>query len=132
MTNGRSTTAPSSRSPRRERGDGSLTLRLNAKGGETWIGFWRQDGRGVMRTVGKKRSKVHPDGLTPAQAEAAFRKLREQTSASPRRVNRRTFAEVGAEMIRAKRAAGRKPSTIESYDYWLRSRGRMRSACSTR
>ena len=55
---------------RRERGDGSLFLRANAKGGETWIGFWRVDGRGLMRSVGPKRSKAQPGGLTQPQAEA--------------------------------------------------------------
>ena len=72
-----------------------------------------------MRSLGPKRSKTHPDGLTPAQAEVAFRQLRDQTkAASP--VKRRTVAEVGEELIRAKRAAGRKATTIEGYDYWLR------------
>jgi Phage integrase, N-terminal SAM-like domain/Phage integrase family len=106
--------------PRRDRGDGSLTLRPNAKGGETWICFWRQDGRGVMRSLGPKRSKVQPQGLTKPQAEAAFRKLREETRARPGRAQRRTFAEVGAELICTKRAAGRKAATVESYDSCLR------------
>jgi integrase len=33
---------------------------------------------------------------------------------------RRTLAQVGEALIAAKRAAGRKPSTIEAYSYWLR------------
>jgi integrase len=105
---------------RRERGDGSLTLRGNAKGGETWICFWRQNGRGVMRSLGPKRSAAQPRGLTKPQAEAAFKKLREDTDPRPARAQRRTLAEVGAELIRAKRAAGRKPATIEAYDSGLR------------
>jgi integrase len=104
---------------RRERGDGTLFLRQNA-GGETWIGKWRDDGRQVMRSVGPKRSKAHPDGLTKPQAETALRKLRDETRATPARPERRTLAEVGRELIRAKGAAGRKPSTIEGYDYMLR------------
>lgn len=105
---------------RRERGDGSLRIRPNAKGGETWIGWWRIDGRAVMRTLGPKRSKAQPEGLTKPQAEVAFRQLREQAKAQPARANRKTLAQVGEALIRAKRAAGRKPSTLEAYDYWLR------------
>jgi site-specific recombinase XerD len=33
---------------------------------------------------------------------------------------RRTLAQVGEALIAAKRAAGRKPSTLEAYSYWLR------------
>lgn len=105
---------------RRERGDGSLFLRTNAKGGETWIGFWRQDGRGIMRTVGRKRSKVHPDGLTKPQAEAAFRRMRDEAKINPARAARKTLAEVGRELIREKERQGRKRATLEGYDYWLR------------
>jgi integrase len=105
---------------RRERGDGSLTLRPNAKGGESWICFWRHEGRGIMRSLGPKRSKAQPQGMTKPQAEAAFRKLREDTRARPGRAQRRTVAEVGDAFIRAKRAAGRKAATIESLDSCLR------------
>ena len=73
-----------------------------------------------QRAVGPKRSKAQPKGLTPAQAEVAFRQLREQAQARPARPHRRTVAEVGESLIRAKRAAGRKPSTLEGYEYWLR------------
>jgi integrase len=104
---------------RRERGDGTLFLRQNARG-ETWIGKWRDDGRQVMRSVGPKRSKAHPDGLTKPHAEAAFRKLRDEARATPARPARRTLAEVGKAIIRAKEAQGRKPSTIEAYDSMLR------------
>ena len=73
-----------------------------------------------MRSLGPKRSKAQPNGLTQPQAEAAFRKLREEASATPARAQRRTIAEVGEALIAAKKAAGRKRTTIEGYDYWLR------------
>lgn len=107
-------------SDRRERGDGSLTLRPNAKGGETWICFWRIDGRGVMRSLGPKRSKAQPEGLTQAQAEVAFRRLRDEAKVTPERSARRTVDDVGRDLIRAKRAAGRKRSTLDGYDHALR------------
>jgi integrase len=76
-------------------------------------------------------SKRHPDGLTRAEAEAALGKLREQVeieraddrAAEAKRAaeeRRRPLAQVGEALIAAKRAAGRKPSTIEAYSYWLR------------
>ena len=68
---------------RRERGDGSLVARPNAKGGETWLGKWRIDGRGVTRVVGHKRSKAHPEGLTRSQAEAEFRRMRDAAELVP-------------------------------------------------
>jgi hypothetical protein len=33
---------------------------------------------------------------------------------------RHTLAQVGEALIAAKRSAGRKPSTLEAYSYWLR------------
>jgi integrase len=105
---------------RRAHGDGSLFLRKNAKGGETWIVKWRPDGRGVMRSLGPKRSKACPNGLTKPQAEAAFRRLRDETTANPGRPERRTLAEVGRELIREKERLGRKRATIEHYEYMVR------------
>ena len=77
-------------------------------------------------------AKRHVDGLTRAEAEAALGELRERVAverteeraAEAKRATeeeqRRTLAQVGDALIAAKRAAGRKPSTIEAYSYWLR------------
>src|SRR5438105_2315577 len=107
-------------SERRAYGDGRLYLRSNAKGGQTWIGQFWLDGRRATRSLGPKRSRTQPDGLTPAQAEAALHELREQATMKVVRAKRRTLAEVGADLIRAKESAGRKPATIEGYESWLR------------
>ena len=111
-------------------GSGTLIRRAGPKG-DTWIAKWRDGGRQVQRGLGFVHSKVHPDGLTRAEAEMALGKLREQVAidrAEERAVEakraaderRRTLAQVGDALIVAKRAAGRKPSTIEAYSYWLR------------
>jgi integrase len=111
-------------------GSGTLVKRAGPNG-ETWIAKWRDGGRQVQRGLGFVHSKKHPGGLTRAEAEAALAKLRQQVavaSASERRAGaeraaeekRRTVAQVGEALIAAKRAAGRKPSTIESYSHWLR------------
>ena len=111
-------------------GSGTLIRRAGPKD-DTWIAKWRDGGRQVQRGLGFVHSKVHPDGLTRAEAEMALGKLREQVAidrAEERAVEakraaderRRTLAQVGDALIVAKRAAGRKPSTIEAYSYWLR------------
>ena len=111
-------------------GSGTLIRRAGPKG-DTWIAKWRDGGRQVQRGLGFVHSKVHPDGLTRAEAEMALGKLREQVAidrAEERAVEakraaderRRTLAQVGDALIVAKHAAGRKPSTIEAYSYWLR------------
>jgi integrase len=107
---------------RRDRGDGSLFTRPSRRGGELWIAKWRADGKQVQRSLGPKRSaRFHPRGLTKPEAEAKLRALRDQTKepgrASP---ERKTLADVGEAIIRAKKDTGKKPSTIEAYDYMLR------------
>ncbi len=106
---------------RRDRGDGSLIARKSSRGGETWIAKWRDDGKQIQKSLGPKRSKANPDGMTKPEAEAAFKKLRGSTTASPQRPERRTIQEVGAALVLAKRMEGRKPSTIEAYESWLRT-----------
>jgi len=111
-------------------GSGTLIRRAGPKG-DTWIAKWRDGGRQVQRGLGFIHSKRHPEGLTRAGAEVALGKLREQVAierteereAEAKRAaedQRRPLAKVGEALIAAKRAAGRKPSTIEAYSYWLR------------
>jgi integrase len=105
---------------RRAHGRGSLTLRPNRHGGENWIAFWRVDGRGVMRSLGPKRSKVHPDGLTSDAAEREFNRLRDESKVNPARTQRHAMRDVGDSLLVAMRAAGRRPATIDNVDSALR------------
>jgi len=111
-------------------GAGTLVSRAGPNG-DTWIAKWRDGGRQVQRGLGFVHCKKHPEGLTRAEAEVALGKLREQVAvaraderaAEAKRAveeQRRPLAVVGDALIAAKRAAGRKPSTIEAYSYWLR------------
>jgi len=111
-------------------GSGTLVRRAGPNG-DTWIAKWRDGGRQVQRGLGFVHCKKHPEGLTRAEAEVALGKLREQVAvaraderaAEAKRAveeQRRPLAVVGDALIAAKRAAGRKPSTIEAYSYWLR------------
>jgi hypothetical protein len=111
-------------------GAGTLIRRAGPKG-DTWIAKWRDGGRQVQRGLGFVHSKKHPDGLTRAEAEVALGKLRSEVAveraaereAEAKRITeeqRRPLAVVGEALIAAKRSAGRKPSTLEAYSYWLR------------
>jgi integrase len=98
----------------RRRGYG--TGSLNRVGG-SWIGSWyAPDGRKMRRKVGPARTPGEHDGLTVAQAEARFRRIRE--SERPRAsFERVTMVEAGAELCRRLELRGRKKShrlTVES------------------
>src|SRR3954454_13375400 len=68
---------------RRSYGTGSLFVRRDSAGQETWYAQFRSGGRLVKRSLGRKRALGTRDGLTQAQAEAAFRRLVNETAAAP-------------------------------------------------
>jgi hypothetical protein len=73
-------------SARRSYGTGSLYVRTDAAGRESWYGQWRIDGRLVKRRVGAKRQAGERDGLTKPQAERELRRLIDEgVWSSPRR-----------------------------------------------
>src|SRR3954467_4558514 len=80
-------------------GSGSLWARRNARGGETWYGQVRVDGRVVRRALGPKRAVGSREGLTRVQAE---KRLGGVTggAAPPPLAERVTLAEAGNEFIR--------------------------------
>src|SRR5207237_5144630 len=68
---------------RRSYGTGSLFIRRTASGQETWCAQFWAGGRQIKRALGKKRATGTTDGLTRAQAEAALRRLVEETAVAP-------------------------------------------------
>jgi integrase len=98
----------------RRRGYGTGSLR---RVGGSWIGSWyASDGRKMRRKVGPARTPGEHDGLTVAQAEARFRRMRE-TERPRASFERVTMAEAGAELGRRLELRGRKKShrlTVES------------------
>jgi integrase len=89
------------------RGYGTGSLRVV---GRSWIGSWYgPDGRKIRRKVGPARTAGERDGLTKAQAEEWFRKMRDATrpQASGDRV---TMLEAGEELCRRLEVRGRKKS----------------------
>ena len=107
------------RSSRRSYGTGSLFVRTDRAGRESWYGQWRQDGQLVKRRVGPKRSIGAADGLTKAQAEKELRRLVASTIAAPPR-EPITVAEAGRRHLEHLAALGRKRSTLMDYESALR------------
>jgi integrase len=98
---------------RRTYGSGSLKIV-----GTSWVGLWYgPDGRRIKRKVGPARTEHNRDGLTKAQAEREFARLREATGATIGTHARVTMAEAGNQLCLRLEMKGRKKShrmTVES------------------
>ena len=103
---------------KRPYGTGHLYLRRNSRGGETWYGQIRVDGRRVKRALGPKRDSSTPDGLTQGEAEQKLRRLIDNDRPPPR--ERVSVAEAGELLIAHLATLGRKPSTLQNYESYLR------------
>jgi integrase len=102
---------------KRSYGSGSLYVRRDAAGQESWYGHWRQGVRQVKRKLGPKRVAGSRDGLTRSQAEAELRRQIAETQVRPRVSGEApTVAEVAARYVVKARRAGRKPSTLEKVE----------------
>ena len=60
---------------RRSYGTGTLFVRPDKTGRQTWYGSWWAGGRRVKRRLGVNRSRSCPEGLTRAMAEAELKRL---------------------------------------------------------
>jgi integrase len=97
---------------KRPYGAGSLYVRRDSAGHETWYGHWRSNGRQVKRRIAPKRAAGARDGLTRAQAERELRRLVAETQVAPRLGERLDVTEVGRRYLSHLATAGRKRSTI--------------------
>ena len=103
---------------RRSYGSGSLEIRIDHNGRETWYGYWRVGGRRVKRRLGAKRSASRADGLTRVMAEQTMRRMMAEAVAPPGQ--RYTVAEAGAVYIEhLELIMERKRSTIADYRGYL-------------
>ena len=91
---------------RRSYGTGSLYVRKDKNGRETWYGHWRASGRQHKRRIGPKRADGTRDGLTRPHAEKELRRLIAETRAPKSVTSRLTLEEVGAALPRAPRGEG--------------------------
>lgn len=105
---------------RRSYGSGSLFVRRNAGGGESWYGKWYSGGRRVKRKIGPKRERGSRDGLTRAQAERELQRRVESERAIVR-----TGLTVGMAgdiyVEHLEHVLERKPSTLGDYRSILRA-----------
>lgn len=101
---------------RRSYGSGSLTIREDARGKETWYAVWHVGGRRVKRALGPKRSPGARDGLTRSQAEAELRRRMGEQVLSVRQAERKTVEEAGAVYVEHLRTIKhRKRTTLADY-----------------
>jgi integrase len=96
---------------RRSYGTGSLIIRADANGRETWHAKWRANGRQVKRRIGPKRQPGARDGLTRPQAEAELRRLIAEVAVTPPVGERLTVEEVTRRYLAHAERQGRKAST---------------------
>jgi integrase len=105
---------------RRSYGTGSLVVRRDKRGRETWYARVRVGGRQFKKTIGPKRQPGGRDGLTSRQAEVRLRKLIEELGRAPVVVERLTVDDVGRRYVKHLTALGRRHSTVQQYQSYLR------------
>lgn len=105
---------------KRSYGTGSLLVRRDKRGRETWYARVRVRGRQFKRTIGPKRQPGGGDGLTARQAESRLRNLIDELARAPVMVERLTVEDVGRRYLRHLTAAGRRRSTLGDYESYLR------------
>lgn len=105
---------------RRPYGSGSLYVRADRAGSETWYGHWRANGRQVKRKIGTKRTEGTRQGLTRTQAEAELRRLMREIEVAAPVDERLSMAEVGRLYIADLERRGRKPETVRAAEVAVR------------
>lgn len=82
---------------RRSYGTGSLYVRKDGNGRESWYGRWRVGDQRLRRLIGPKRQPGSRDGLTRAQAERLLSRQIDSERSSPHL--RVTVIEAGSQLI---------------------------------
>jgi hypothetical protein len=101
------------RNARRPHGTGSL-FEKNGK----FYGQWRINGQLVKRSIGPIRTTGTREGLTKSQAEARLRAMMGEVA--PPVAERLSVDVAGRRLIAHLTTMGRKPSTLEGYESFLR------------
>jgi integrase len=104
---------------RRPQGTGSLLVRRDRSGRETWYGKWRVGERQVMRSLGPRREPGDTVGLTRRQAELELRRLMGEDAAHPI-VEQLTLETLAPRYLAHKETIGLRRSTVRDYASHLR------------
>lgn len=88
--------------------------------GRTWYGQWLVNGTPVKRSLGPVRSSDNREGLSQRQAEGRLRDLMSEVKAPPPG-GRLSLEDAGRRHIAKLRMLGRKKSTLEDYEGYLRN-----------
>lgn len=107
-------------STRRPYGAGSLIIRTDSRGRESWYGRWRVTGKQTQRRLGPVRQTGQRTGLTKQQAEAELRKQIETTTTVHSVGDRLTIGEATRAYIDEARRRGRKRTTLANIDSEIR------------
>src|SRR5215211_521998 len=109
------------RNPRRPAGTGSLFIRTDKAGRETWYGKYRVGGRQVKPRIGLRRAPGSTIGLTRTQAEAELRRLLERALSTPALRETLTVAEAAERYLHhVEHVKERKRSTVKDYRIMVR------------
>lgn len=102
--------------PRRPPGTGSLFLRSDSTGRETWYGKWRTGQRQVKRRLGARRTAGSTVGLTRRQAEAALQEAMARASWLPATHERLSLNDASQRYLdHVEHVRLLKPSTLQDY-----------------
>lgn len=106
--------------PKRPRGTGSLFIKTDAAGRETFYGKWYAGGRQVKRRIGPVRERGTTRGLTRGQAEAELRRIVGEVRAAVPLEERIAIKVAGERYIEHLDVVkGRKPTTLTDYRIML-------------
>ena len=101
---------------RRSYGSGSLEIRTDARGRETYYGRWHVDGRRMKRRIGPRRTPGERDGLTRPQAEAELRRIMAQVKPAAGAAPAMTVSELSGAYRAHLEALGRKRTTLAAVE----------------
>jgi hypothetical protein len=107
------------RAVRHPQGTGSLLVRRDRLGRETWYGKWRAGERQVMRRLGPRREPGESVGLTRRQAELELRRLMGEETGRPVE-ERLTLETLAPRYLAHKETIGLRRSTLRDYAGHLR------------
>ena len=105
---------------RRSHGTGSLIVRTDSTGRQSWHAKVRVGRKQVWRKLGEKRVAGSRDGLTRKQAEARLRRLIDELERAPVVIERLTVGDVGERYLSHLATVGRRRSTLDDYSSYLR------------